>query len=384
MSARSLNILVAASVASTPRQGGWIWAVLQYVLGLRQLGHRVVWVDSIAESALSSQRTSLDDLPGAREFQRTISSFGLTQDAALVVRETRQTIGRSYESLQEFARGAEVLLNLSGSLRDPALRDPPRIRAYVDLDPGFTQLWHDAQGLDLGFDGHSHFLTVGMSIGQKQCTVPSCGKKWITTPQPIALEHWPRADSSHTDAFTTVANWRGYGSIDHGGTFYGQKAHSLRPLISLPTHTREKLLLALAIHPEEGKDLAALWSNGWKMVDPLDFASTPQAFQHFVQTSKGEFAVAKSGYALSKCGWFSDRSLCYLASGRPVVAQDTGMSQFIPTGEGVVEFNDLQSAVVALESVANHYTAHRAAARAIAENVFDSKRVLSNLLERMV
>jgi hypothetical protein len=198
------------------------------------------------------------------------------------------------------------------------------------------------------------------------------------------LQHWPRVERPHNGAFTTVANWRGYGSIEHHGVFFGQKAHSLRPLISLPTHVDHPLRLALAIHPDEVKDLEGLRENKWELVDPAGVASTPRSFQQFVQSSKGEFAIAKSGYAHARCGWFSDRSLCYLASARPVIAQETGLSGFIPTGEGVVTFDDLDSAIAAIESVNRNYAGHCAAARAIAESVFDSRVVLGNLIERLV
>jgi hypothetical protein len=378
-----LNILVAASIASTPGQGGWTWAVLQYLLGLRQLGHRVAFVDTVAASALRPEGMSLSNSLNAKEFRRTMADFGLAEHAALMLAGTEQTVGLSHAAVREFARGADLLLNMSGTLRDTSLRDGPRTRAYVDLDPCFTQLWH-AHNIDMGFDGHTHFVTVGMAIGQAGCDVPTCGLPWITTPQPIVLEHWPRVDVPHNGALTTVANWRGYGSIEHGGVFYGQKAHSLRPLMSLPRLTQEKLTLALAIHPDERKDLAAMAESGWQLIDPAEVTATPQAFQRFVQSSKGEFAVAKSGYSHSRCGWFSDRSLCYLASGRPVVAQQTGFDRFIPVGQGVVGFDDLDTALAAIESMRSDYAGHCAAARSIAENVFDSRRVLPRLLERLV
>jgi hypothetical protein len=384
MSRAKLNILLAASMSATPRQGGWAWAVLQYLLGLKQLGHDVTFIDVIAKSSLQPAHATLEQSENANEFRRTLEEFGLLDRCALLLKETTETVGLSYDALRAAARGAHLVLNLSGVLRDRALLDPPRVRAYVDLDPGFTQLWHAAHGIDMGFDGHSHFVTVGMRIGKPGCEIPTCGVEWINTPQPIALDHWPRVAGASDGAMTTLANWRGYGSIEHNGVFYGQKAHSLRPLMPLPTRVAEKIQLALAIHPDETKDLAALRENRWELVDPIAAASTPRKFQEFIQSSKAEFAIAKSGYAHAKCGWFSDRSLCYLASGRPVVAQQTGIDDFLPTGEGVVTFEDLDSAVNAVERVDENYAQHCAAARNIAERVFDSRRVLSALLERLV
>jgi hypothetical protein len=255
------------------------------------------------------------------------------------------------------------------------------VRVYLDLDPAFVQLWHAVQGIDMRFAGHTHFVTVGLALGQSGCSVPTCGLPWLTTLQPVVLGHWPVAEGVTHDALTTVGNWRGYGSVEHEGVFYGQKAHSLRPLLALPTRTREKFLLALAIHPGEAKDLEALAGNGWGLIDPARVAGTPGEYRNFLQTSKAEFGIAKGGYVASRCGWFSDRSACYLASGRPVLAQQTGFDRHLPTGEGLFAFATIDDVLAALESLNSDYRRHARAARAIAEDYFDSDRVLSRLLE---
>src|SRR3712207_1457565 len=160
-------------------------------------------------------------------------------------------------------------------LADPELTGPVPVRVYLDLDPAFTQLWHAAQGIDMRFAGHTHFVTIGQAIGQPDCPVPACGLPWIRTLQPVVLAYWPVAGRISSDALTTVANWRGYGSIEYEGIFYGQKAHALRQFISLPTLAEEQFMLALAIHPEERKDLAALARNGWRLLDPMEVAHSP-------------------------------------------------------------------------------------------------------------
>jgi hypothetical protein len=202
----------------------------------------------------------------------------------------------------------------------------------------------------------------------------------------VVLERWPAVGPDgpvRWDALTTVANWRGYGSIEHGGVHYGQKAHSLRRLIDLPRLTRERFTLALSIHPQEVKDVEALSSNGWQRVDPADVAATPGQYQSFVQGSRAEFGLAKSGYVASRCGWFSDRSACYLASGRPVVAQDTGFTRHLPTGEGLFAFNTVDDAAAAIEVMNGDYPRHCRAARALAEEYFGSDKVLGTLLRRI-
>jgi hypothetical protein len=381
----SLRIVVAASIASVPGQGGWTWAVLQYVVGLRRLGHRVTLVDPLPATALQPGDVPLGDSANAAYFRACIREFELEGAAALVVTDgSRQTVGPMYEDVVRAIRRSDLLINVSGVLRDPALRDRARRRVYLDLDPAFTQLWHAVQGIDMGFAEHTDFATIGLAIGEAGCPVPPCGIQWVRTPQPIVLDRWPAVNGCDRAApLTTVANWRGYGSIEYKGVLYGQKAHAWRELMPLPTRTPERFVVALAIHRDEGADLQALEANRWTVVAPSLVTATPAAFQQFVQRSKGELGVAKTGYVASRCGWFSDRSICYLASGRPVLAQETGFSRFLPTGEGIIAFEDLDQALATIEQLNARYAVHARAARAIAETFFDSDRVLPALLERL-
>jgi hypothetical protein len=376
-----LSIIVSGMIAADPHQGGATWAVLQYVLGFRRLGHDVHLIEPLPSLAFRAQG-SLSASRSAVYFRHVAEAFGLTSNATLLRTDTPETVGQSYEELVRIARRADVLINISGMLTDPELTGPIPTRVYLDLDPAFIQLWH-TQGVDMRFAGHTHFVTVGQSIGRPDCAVPMCGLKWIPTHQPIVLDHWPVAGAIVHDAFTTVGNWRGYGSVEHDGVFYGQKAHSLRKLIALPRRVPEPFLLALAIHPDETKDLAALAENGWRLADPAVVAGTPADYQRFIQGSRAEFGLAKSGYVASQCGWFSDRSVCYLASGRPVLAQDTGFTRFLPTGEGLLSIQTEDDVVAAAEELRRDYPRHRRAARQIAEEFFHSDKVLTRLLNEV-
>src|SRR5262245_21247361 len=367
-------------IAADPHQGGATWAVLQYLLGLRRLGHEVYFIEPVPETSLRPAGTPLGLSINAVYFRQVSADFGLTQ-GALLLAGTRQTVGLSYDELRRAAGRADLLINISGMLTDEELSGRIPVRVYLDLDPAFIQLWHAVQGIDMRFAGHTHFVTIGQAIGRPGCPVPTCGLSWLTTPQPVVLEHWPAAGPITYDGLTTVGNWRGYGSIEHQGIFYGQKAHSLRPLINLPLRTSEKFMPAFAIHPGEGKDLAALAEGGWHLLDPGRVADTPARYRRFIQGSKGEFGIAKSGYVASQCGWFSDRSICYLASGRPVLAQETGFSRFLPTGEGLFAFTTNDDVLAGIEALRGQYPAHARAARAIAEDYFDSDKVLSRLLQ---
>ena len=349
---------MAGMVAGVPGQGGATWAALQYALGLRRLGHRVRLVEQV------------NGRPAASRFAAIARRYGL-QGSAIDGR-----VGAAGDDLR-----ADLLLNLSGSLTDESVLEGAERRVYVDLDPAFTQLWHAAEGLDLGLDRHHSFVTVGGAVGTPGCAIPDCGRRWIATPQPVVLEHWPWAERTCHHSATTVGHWRGYGSIQYRGVHYGQRAHSMRRILTLPSLTTTPLAPALAIDPDERDDLAALRRHGWHLLDPAAVARTPSAYRTFVRGSWAELGIAKLGYVESRCGWFSDRSVCYLASGRPVVAQDTGFGDWLPVGKGLLSYTTAEEAAAALDQVRADYSSHRRAARRLAEDVFDSDRVLGRLLE---
>jgi hypothetical protein len=381
MKPRKLRILFAGMIAANPFQGGATWAVLQYLFGFRQLGHEVVFVEPLDKSQLRPKGASFEDSDNARYFEAVVREFGFEHHAALLLAGSQQTIGLSYSDLRERAEHADVLFNISGMLTDSALLENIRCRVYLDLDPAFIQLWEAVCKIDMRLSNHTVFVTVGRAIGSPGCAIPSCDRTWIPTFPPVALDQWPFAELISHDAFTTVGNWRGYGSIEHDGRHYGQKAHSLRQFFELPKLTSEKFALALAIHRDEKNDVQALQGNNWELLDPMQCAGSPSRYRCFVQGSKAEFGIAKSGYVVSQCGWFSDRSACYLASGRPVVAQETGFSKSLPTGEGLFSFVTIDDVLRGIEEVNRDYSCHRRAARALAEQYFDSRRVLTLLLQ---
>lgn len=368
-----LTVLVAGMVAGAPRQGGAAWAVLQYVHGLAELGHDVYLVEPVPGRR--------PDPASAAYFTALVRAQGLDGRAALL--GTEDALGVDRGALARVAGRADVLFNLAGMLTDERLLDPVPVRIYVDLDPGFTQLWHAAEGIDMRLAGHTHHVTVGPRVAEPDCPIPDCGLEWIGTVPPVVLNRWPEADDGGDHPLTTVANWRGYGSITHRGVHYGQKAHSLRPLIRLPELAGVRFRLALGIHPDERSDLEALRTHGWELVDPVRVAATPGAYRSFLQASRAEFGVAKSGYVAGRTGWFSDRSVCYLACGRPVIAQDTGFGASVPTGEGLFAFQTVDDVVTAVEEIGRDYQRQCRAARELAETHFSSRRVLPRLLERV-
>jgi hypothetical protein len=365
-------------IAGVPDQGGATWAVLQHVLGLQRLGHEVFLVEPVEAATLSSTRCS----PSIGAFTRTVEQFGLQDRAALLGAGTRETVGLSFAALRDAARRADLLINVSGMLAEPELLDPIPRRVYLDLDPAFNQLWQ-VQGIDMRFAAHTHFVTVGLALGTDRCAVPTLGYGWIKTVPPVVLDEWPGVKGNRTPSLTTIGNWRAYGSIEHQGVFYGQKAHSFRDLLNLPSHIHRDCRLALAIDPGDRRDIARLRAGGWNLVDPVASAGTPDRYRSFVQDSWAELGVAKQGYITSQCGWFSDRSACYLASGRPVLAQQTGFSDYLPTGQGLLAFEDVHEAAAGVEVVDSDYERHARAAHELAHAYFDSDRVLTELLGRV-
>lgn len=375
-----LKIIVSGMVAGDLGQGGAAWAVLQYVLGLLKLGHDVYLIEPVTTKQLVPPLSPLESSNNASYFLEIAREFRIEARCSLVLRGTKQTVGIPYSRLAAIGRGTTVLLNISGMLQDEDLIGGIPYRVYLDLDPAFNQLWHATQGIDMRLERHNFFVTVGKAIGQTTCPVPTCGVPWITTFQPVVLDYWQAGTTITYDGFTTVGNWRGYGSIQHNGVFYGQKAHSLRPFMDLPEKSSEKFMLALAIDRAERHDLDALAKNGWVLLDPLQLVGTPHQYQKFISESKAEFGIAKSGYVLSQCGWFSDRSACYLASGRPVLAQDTGFSAYLPCGDGLFSFRTHDNVLAAIESINKDYVRHARAARAIAAEYFESSTVITKLL----
>jgi hypothetical protein len=378
----SKTIIIAGSLAQRPGHGGHTWVFLQYLLGFKRLGWDVAFVDWLAPDMCvdrTGKRCPVEQSWNVVYFRDVMERFGFA-DAWTLICDDR-FLGLSREAIVEKTTAAAFLLNVMGFLKDRHLLAAARRRVFLDIDPGFGQMW---RALDLSdvFAGHDDFVTIAENIGRPDCAIPTCGLNWITTPQPAVLEHWPANVSTNNYGFSTVATWRGrFGPIEYKGKTYGQRVHEFRKFAPLPRLSRERFTLALDIDPSETKDLALLNENGWSIVDPRSVAGDPWRYREFVQNSKGEFIVAKNMYVETRGGWFSDRSICYLASGRPVLAQRTGWSY--PDDRGLIGFFTLDDAVDGIRKISANYDEHCRAARKVAEDHFDSDKVLSRLLKNL-
>jgi hypothetical protein len=377
-------VVVAGAVAQRPGYGGHTWVFLQYLLGFRRLGLDVLFVDQLtADMCVDGDGRPCPPGTSAnlRYVQRVMSAFGFDDDYAVLL-DDGASFGCSRGEVEQRLRDADLLLNVMGYLDDIELLALARRRVYLDIDPGFGHMWA-ALGLADPFAGHDAYVTVGENVGAPDCAIPTGGLNWSVTAQPIVLEHWSVADGPGR-AVTSVGSWRGpYGPVEHAGHVYGLRVHEFRKFFALPRLTGAPLEMALDIDAAEGPDLRGLEEGGWSLVDPAVVAGDPWSYREYVNASKGELCVAKGMYVDTNSGWFSDRSICYLAGGRPVLAQETGFSRYHPTGEGLLAFRNLDEAVAGLETFRSDPERHRRAARAIAEEHFDSDRVLPRLLDEV-
>ncbi|HEU4703717.1 MAG TPA: hypothetical protein VFS37_14645 [Conexibacter sp.] len=377
MTARG-RIAIAGCVAQKAHNAGHTWQFLQYLLGFKRLGYDVLLLDSLEHAG--------NDFARERRcvaYVRSVMREHGLDGAWTIALPGGRTAGMPRAKVARFVADADFLLNVMGFCADEQLLGRARRRVFLDTDPGFAQMWHEL-GLADVFAGHDAHVTIGERIGQTECEIPTCGLDWITTPQPVVLEQWPRAADPPSRPFTSVASWRGaYDPVEYEGKRYGLRVHEFRRFAPLPALTGRAFELALAIHAAEAPDLALLRDTGWSLVDPTEVATTPAGYRDFIASSTAELMIAKGMYVQARSGWFSERSICYLASGRPVVAQDTGLRGLHPLGSGLVAFDTLDQAAACVESIAMDYRRHAADARAIAEEVFDSDRVLAHLLAHL-
>ncbi len=377
------RIIVSGAISYYPLGGaGNAWAFLQYLLGFRQLGFETYCVEQLnAKDCVDAEgkSTSFVDSVNAHSFQTVMAQFGFSGWAALLAGEGEAHVGLSLAEVEKLAADAVLLINLSGRLRFPKILQAVRRRLYLDLDPGYTQIWQAQYGIDMNLKGHDVYATVGLNLGQPDCPLPTCGLQWQTTLPPVVLSEWETSDPPG-EAYSTVADWRGFKPIEWQGVWYGQKADEFLRLLDLPGRVAPPLEICLLINENE-PDREKLERHGWRIVSPFRYAATPASYREYIVHARGEFTVVKPGYALGHSGWFSDRSASYLAAGRPVIVQDTGVGRYLPVNAGLLTFTDLESAVAAIEEVEQNYTQHAAAAAAFAREYLDSTRVLSHLLQ---
>ncbi len=367
-------IVVAGALAAKPGNGGEAWVRLSWVLGLRRLGFDA-WLVEEADAATARR--------GREHFATTIERHGLTARAVLV--EPGQASGPlARADLADLAADAIALVNVSGNLRDRDLLTPFARKAYVDLDPGFTQIWNAQGHLGDQLGEHDIHFTVGLNLGEASCSLPADGIRWLPLPPPVLLEEWSPPPEPRFDRFTTVSTWRNpLGRLEAGGRAYTLKHHQLRRFAALPERSRRPFEIALEIHPDEAAEAQSLEASGWKVVEAAAAADTA-SFRDYVRGSGAEFSVTQGVYSEARTGWVSDRTAHYLAAGRPAVVQETHIPDRFRPEAGMLTFADMDGAVAATEAIVSGYEGHSIAARSYAEQTFDSDRVLTRMLEAVL
>lgn len=379
-----LRIAILGYVVRGPL-GGAAWHHLQYVLGLTQLGHDVIFLEDSDDfpSCYDPSRHTTDTAPsyGLRFAETAFNRIGMGSKWAYYDAHTSTWLGPLAYRLSRRLDSFDIVFNVSGinPLR-PWFQQIPR-RILVDTDPVFTQIRHlQEEPARARGELHTHYFSFGENLGNANCLIPHDGFDWKPTRQPVVLGAWPVTPGVRNGAFTTVMQWHSYKSREYQGQHFGMKALSLEEFIDLPQNARATFELALG-SASAPRDL--LRDKGWRIADPLAVTLDPWTYQKYIQDSKAEFSVAKHGYVISNSGWFSERSAVYLASGRPVVTQETGFSEHIPCGRGLFSFRTAREAVAAIDEVNGNYDNHCRWAREIAEEYFDAKNVLSAMLNQI-
>jgi hypothetical protein len=357
---------------SVVRRGGQAMRVLQVLEGLRRLGHDVLFVEYLDEPP---------EPDAIAYFHEALRGRWSPAHAALLDSATGDAhAGMDADAVASFAAGAEALILLAAHYRRepwPLLEDV-RPRILFEQDPGYTHLWAaDGDPAEI-FGEHDIYFTVGANVGTSRSGLPTVGIEWRALWPPVVLDWWPVAGAVERDRFTTIGAWRDYGYLEFQGQILGPKVDEFEKFMALPRVAGEEPELALAID-EDDPDRERLRKAGWRLEDPAEVA-TPDRYVEYVAGSLGEFSCAKGGYVGTRSGWFSDRSACYLAAGRPVVLQATGFEDLLPTGEGAFAVSDVDEAAAAIAAVRVDYARHSRAARRLAEEFFDAERLMTRML----
>ena len=383
MSRRPEPLLVLGLVGQYP-VAGVAWQAIHYLVGLERLGYEVYYVEDSGAAPYdprSGGRT--DDCTYACQYiAEMMRRIGLADRWAYLDMARGETHGPSGPRLPALYREAAVLVNLCGATAPREEHRRGGRLLYIETDPVFEQIRiADGDESSLGFlASHDVLFTYGENLGADDCPVPLARFDWKKTRPPVVPDLWAGPDEPTTPFFTSIATWENKGKdIAFRGTTYRWSKHvNFLRFLDLPQHTPARLRLAM--DPGDAAVTERLTGLGWDLVDPRPVSSDLDAYRDFVLASRGEFTVAKDLYVRPRSGWFSDRSVCYLAAGRPVVTQETGFSKFIPTGEGLFAFSERDEIVDAFARIAADYPRQSAAARRIATEHFGAEPVLRRLL----
>lgn len=371
-------VLSPYRVVSSPQAGGHFWVYMQSAAALVALGCDVYWLEQLHSSGD-------DDLDAQQvaTFLSRMRDFGFDQKVILYKNKVESAecefLNIDHASAIDIFHRADLLINFHYSIR-PEMLAQFRKTAVVDIDPGLLQFWIANKQLNLA--PHDFYFTTGETVGTSRALFPDCGLPWIQIRPGIFLDLWPYSYESSAKTFTTVSSWWGKEYISDGKDllYENNKRVTFLEFIELPRHTKQMLELALSFGDDEQQERARLEGFGWRVKHAFAVAGSPHAYQSYIQRSRGEFSCVKPSCIAFQNAWISDRTLCYLASGKPAVIQDTGPSSYLPEGEGFFRFTTMDQAVRAIEKINTNYELHCRSARKIAEEYFDAKKTAEKIL----
>lgn len=378
-----MRVVLLGTIGGSPF-AGLAWQVLHYLEGFRRVGCEVSYLEDTGRWAYDPEANTVTaaSTSALRQIDRTMAWLGLP-DAWAYVSPDGEPLGPAAARVEELLAQADVLVNLTGAtvLRESHMRVP--VRVYLETDPVLPQI-EVADGRQFTIDllsAHTHHFSYGENLGAPDCLVPVERFSWLPTRQPVVLEWWQAQNGHGNGRYTTVANWKQTEKDVRwrGETYYWSKHREFEKLIGLPCRTSVALELALASGDQEAIEL--LRSNGWRVADALSLTRRIERYRSYVVSSRAEFTVAKDQNVRLRSGWFSDRSASYLAAGKPVVTQDTGFCNVLPTGKGLFAFQTEDDALSAIDEIESDYSAHSGAAAEIAREYFAAERVVGRLLE---
>lgn len=389
-----LRIVVGGFIGLFPT-GGATWDYIQYPLGLKLMGHDVYYIEDTMSFPIyqAEGKPWNDATDNIRYLKEIMEFFGLGDRWAYRDVATGECFGLSIQKVLEICATADVFINVSCSsfMKDEYLRIPKRI--LIDSDPMFTQIqvYHELEGIadsstKVMLDNHNYLFTFGENINAADCQIPLMDYKWFSTRQPVCLDLWQNGITEPAYDYTSIMNWSGRKKLKYKDEEWGQKDVEFEKFIEVPrkyAKSKFDVVINPPVNPDCHFDSSEIENYGWEVLNPHTTVNGPFNYKEFILKSAGEFSIAKETYVKSNSGWFSCRSACYLAAGRPVITQDTQWSKFIPSGIGLLAFTDMESAIIALDNVNADPQKNAGAAKEIAAEFFDSKVVLQTMLEQL-
>ncbi len=379
--------LAPANTVGYPQGGGHLWVYLNWALALRAIGCRVIWLEGVdgdgGDTSVARRRRwrGRDARDCVLALKAHLGRFGLADALALYAIDGRELPGDLAGSglSVEAASEADLLLNLAHALPAPVVQRFRR-SAFVDTDPGLLQVWMTTGEVCVA--PHDVYFTIGETVGTPGARFPDGGRRWHHTPPPVFLPAWPPADATPGAPYTTITHWWGGTFEFRGTTFSNDKSAAFLEYAALPSRTPATLELAVCLGEHYEQWRARLEPQGWRIREAWDVSATPEQYRTYIQRSRGEFSCVKQCYVQFANAWVSDRTICYLASGRPVIVQHTGPSRFLPDDAGMFRFRSMDEAARALAEVEADYERHSRLARELAAEYFDGCRVVAGVLER--